>query len=934
MKQLLSARAILLFFAINLFVGVSAQTAIQGRVLDKKTKEPLTGATILIDGLKKVTSADIDGNFKFENLAPGKYTLVISYVSYTTLRMSDIAVQNAKSTTLNVELEDASLQLKSVQVVAQRRTDTELSMLKSVRASLQVVNGISSQQIGRTLDKDASEVVKRVPGVTIQDNRFIVVRGLNQRYNNVWLNNAATPSSETDAKSFSFDVVPSSMIDNILVYKTGSPELTSEATGGFIKIFTKNIPDENFLNVEYGAGYNDQTTFKDTYRLPGAKLDFLGLGSGSRSLPSGFPTNLNLAGVEQRDAYALQLSNKWVAQQHTALPNQKLSVTFGKKWNLDNNARLGNITSVNYSNTYTTRDNMENYAYERFDPQTETPTYLYKYHANIYTDEFRVGLMHNWAYQSGTGNTKLEFKNILNQIGIDKTANTFGWNNYRLGNFKYFSNQYSARTTYSGQLSGAHKLNEATDAKLDWNGGFAYANRLEPNRQNWNMKENASGMYEYVIPTGASINELGRLYLTNHEYVGTGAINYEQKIKLADISTTLKAGGYTEYKSRNYAERSITYKGTNSGLYSDDQINALGFETLFTAPYLGQNKVIVPDEQTNVANKYRAQNLLAAGYLALNVPVGKINVYGGVRTEYNVLTLDGYFDVNTPVHINNPTVNLFPSINISYNLSEKSLVRLAYASTVNRPEFREVSPLVYYDFTEKTTITGNPDLKDASIQNLDLRYEHYSSPNEVLSIAAFYKHFKNPIEMVSVGIGSSYSFANAVGATNYGLEMELKKSLEKMIGLKNFALSLNASYIYSQVEFSNTLTERNRPLEGQSPVVINAALFYQNDEMGLSSSMMYNFVGKRIMVAAQLNQGQVVVPDIYEMPRHVLDFSLNKKIGKRWELKFGIKDLLAQNFVTQQTFDYNKDGVSKSVTLTNKVYNLGRIWSVGASLKL
>jgi outer membrane receptor protein involved in Fe transport len=241
---------------------------------------------------------------------------------------------------------------------------------------------------------------------------------------------------------------------------------------------------------------------------------------------------------------------------------------------------------------------------------------------------------------------------------------------------------------------------------------------------------------------------------------------------------------------------------------------------------------------------------------------------------------------------------------------------------------------VYYDFTEKTTITGNPDLKDASIQNLDLRFEHYDSPNEVLSIAAFYKHFKNPIEMVSVGIGSSYSFANAVGATNYGLELELKKSLEKMIGLKNFALSLNASYIYSQVEFSNTLTERNRPLEGQSPMVINAALFYQNDEMGLSSSMMYNFVGKRIMVAAQLNQGQVVVPDIYEMPRHVLDFSLNKKIGKRWELKFGIKDLLAQNYVTQQTFDYDKGGVSKSVTLTNKVYNLGRIWSVGASLKL
>lgn len=933
MKQLIVPRVILSCLSIAFSLTIAAQTVIQGRILDKKSKEPLTGATILVEGSKKAASADIDGNFKLENLIPGKYTLVISYVSYTTQRIPNIVVEKARPLILNVEMEDAALQLKSVQVVAQRRTDTELSMLKSVRSSVQVVNGISSQQIGKTLDKDASEVVKRVPGVTIQDNRFIVVRGLNQRYNNVWLNNAATPSSETDAKAFSFDVIPSSMIDNMLVYKTGSPELSSEATGGFIKIFTKNIPDENFLNVEYGAGYNEKATFKDTYRLSGSTLDFLGFGSGARSLPSDSPDNFNLVSIAQRDAYALQLSNNWVAKRHTALPNQKLSVALGKKWDLKNNAKLGTITSLNYSNTYSTRKNMENYAYERFDPTTETPTYLYKYHADVYTDESKVGLMHNWAYQT-SGGTKLELKNIFNQIGIDKTANTSGWNNYRLANFKYFSNQYSGRTTYSGQLSGTHKLNEEKEAKLDWNAGFAYANRLEPNRQNWNMKENTNGVYEYVLPTGASINELGRLYLTNHEYVGTGAVNYEQKVKISDLLTTLKAGAYSEYKSRNYSERSITYKNTNSGLYTDDQINALGFETLFTESYLGQNKVITLDEQTNVANKYQARNLLTAGYVALSLPIGKLNIYGGVRAEYNVLTLDGYFDVNTPVHINNPTVNLFPSVNASYNLSEKSLIRLAYASTINRPEFREVSPLVYYDFTEKTTVTGNPDLKDASIQNLDLRFELYPSPNETFSIATFYKCFNNPIEMVSVGTGSSYSYDNAISATNYGLELEMKKSLENLIGLRNFALSMNVSYIYSQVKFDDNLIERSRPLQGQSPVVVNAALFYQNDKMGLSSSLMYNVVGKRILIAAQLNQGQVVVPDVYEMPRHVVDFSLNKKIGKRWELKLGVKDLLSQNFVTQQTYDYIKDGVSKSATLTNKVYKPGRIWSIGASLKL
>ncbi|HEY5589857.1 MAG TPA: TonB-dependent receptor, partial [Paludibacter sp.] len=295
--------------------------------------------------------------------------------------------------------------------------------------------------------------------------------------------------------------------------------------------------------------------------------------------------------------------------------------------------------------------------------------------------------------------------------------------------------------------------------------------------------------------------------------------------------------------------------------------------------------------------------------------------------------LNGYFNINTPVAVDQPSLNLFPSINSTYNFTEKSLVRIAYASTINRPEFREVSPLSYYDFTEKNSVTGNPDLKDATIQNLDVRFEHYPTPNETFSIAAFYKHFSNPIEMVSVGSGSAFSFDNALAATNYGVELEVKKSLETLIGLRNFSLSLNASYIYSQVQFANLQTERNRPLQGQSPFVVNAALYYQNDQLGWSSSLMYNVMGKRILVAAQLNQGLVIIPDIYEMPRHVVDFSLNKKIGKQLELKLGIKDLLSQNFVTQQTYDYVKDSTSKSATLTNKVYNLGRTWTMGASWK-
>lgn len=915
-----------LFFLLFATLVIHAQTVIKGTVMDRKYNEPLTGAAILVEGTSNGTTADIDGNFEIK-VAPGTYNLIVSYVSYKTQKLTAIKVVSGQPTILNINMEEAAMELESVQVVAQVKTDTDLSLLRSVRTSIQVVSGVSSQQISRTLDKDASEVVKRIPGVTIQDNRFIVVRGLNQRYNNVWLNNAATPSSETDVKAFSFDVIPSNMIDNLLIYKTGSAENPAEATGGFIKIATKNIPDENFTTAEYSIGYNDQTTFKNALFLPGKTADIIGLGQLQRGLPSVFAADLNKLSIVQRDAQALALSNQWVAQPVTALPNQKIGFTTGRKWNLQEGARLGTLTSLSFSNSYSTRSDMLNYMYERYDTQNQTPVYLYQYNANIYNRDYRIGLMHNWAYQNAFG-TKLELKNLLNIAGIQNNSNTEGWNNYRVSNFRYYSSQYSSRTTYSGQLLGKHQIAGDETNTIDWNVGFAYANRIEPDRQNWSQKEVSAGQYQYVLPDVPSINELGRLYMKNHEFIYTAGSNWEKKTTISELNPTFKAGVYGEYKTRNFNERSLTYRNAY-GPFSATQINALPFETLFTEQYLGNGKAISIDEQTNVANNYQAQNLLAAGYAQFTLPVGKVNLTAGLRGEFNRLTLQGYYNASSPVNVDEPNFDLFPSINSSYNLNEKTLLRLAYSRSMNRPEFREVAPLTYYDFTEKNSVVGNPSLKNASIQNVDLRFEFYPTPTETFTIAAFFKDFTNPIEMVSIGAGSLYSFDNAVGATNYGIELELRKSLN-FIGLNRFSVNINTSLIHSSVEFADTESERTRALQGQSPYVVNAGLYYQHDELGISSNIMYNVMGERILVAAQLNQGQVLIPDIYETPRHVIDFSFNKKLGKKLELKFGLKDILAQDHRTQQTYE---DGNGGSVTLVNKLYNTGRTISLGATWK-
>lgn len=923
-------RISLLFILTFAFYSFSfSGSSIKGRIQDKKSGEPLTGAAILIEGTSSGTTADIDGNYEIK-VQPGKYNLIVSYVSYKTQKLTGIMVVAGSPTILNIEMEEASMELESVQVVGKAKTDTDLSLLRNVKSALQVVSGISSQQISKTLDRDASEVVKRVPGVTIQDNRFIVVRGLNQRYNNVWLNNAATPSSETDVKAFSFDAIPSNMIDNILIFKTGSAENAAESTGGFIKITTKNIPDENFLQAEYGLGYNEITTFKEAYFLPLKAADLIGFGQASRNLPVNFPENLNKLSVNQRDAYGLILSTNWIAQPTKALPNQKFSFSSGKKWALDGGKKIGYITSVTYSNNYSSRNNMLNNMYERYDESAGTPVFLYQYQSDMFSRDFKTGIMHNWAYQDNKGN-RIEFKNLFNQIGQEKSSVTAGWNNYRMSNFRYYSNQYSSRTTYSGQLSGNHQIKNSEENKSDWNIGFSYANRIEPDRQNRSEKEVSPGVYQYVIPDVPSINELGRLYMKNHEYVSTAALNREKKIQILNYNSTLKAGLYNEYKTRNFSERSLTYRNAYGNL-NTDEINGIPFNDLFTETYSGTGKVLSIDEQTNVANNYKAQNQLHAAYLSFTLPVNLFNFNLGIRAEYNRLMLHGYYNASSPVEVDEPTLNFFPAVNVSYNLNARNLLRIAYSGSINRPEFREIAPITYYDFSEKNSVVGNPSLKDAKIRNIDMRYECYPTPNETFTLAAFYKDFTNPIEMVSIGAGSLYSFENAPGATNFGVEVEIKKTLT-FIGLEHFSLNFNASLIKSLVRFDDHESERDRPLQGQSPYVINTGIYYQNDKAGISSNLMYNVMGQRILVAAQINQGNVDAPDIYEMPRHVVDFTFNKKLGDKLELKFGIRDLLAQDYKTVQNFKFEKNGVLQHVILTNKLYNTGRTWSLGVNYK-
>lgn len=926
---------------IGLSGSVLAQTGtIEGFVLDKKTNETLISAQILIDGTTKGTVSNIDGQYQLTNINPGKHFIKVSYIGYYPLLIESIVVGADKTTPLNIMMDASDVSIDELVVSAKRRSSSDETMITSIKSSPLVVSSISGQQIQRSQDKDASEVVRRVPGITIIDDRFIIIRGLNQRYNNVWLNNAATPSSESDVKAFSFDVIPSSLIENIMIFKSTAPEFPADFTGGFIKISTKNMPVDNFTTIDYATAWRTSTTSENFYSYKGGQTDWLGFDDGTRALPKGFPSDLKLVTDANTINNLSKAFNKnWTATTSTARPDQKFGITLGRKIKLKRIA-LGNTSSFNYSNALDYAP-INNNSYTSYNTIDDLPSYRFKYKDDQYTNNVKINLLHNWSLYLNKNN-RIEIRNLFNQSSFTRTTLRDGHDYYSSIDIRSYEYRFMSRSTYSGQLSGQHAFNEGI-SKLDWNLGYAYANRLEPDRKVLTTKLNENtGNYELALPFTANPRLAGRLFQDNREHIFSNGVNYENSFDLGHYPPTLKLGYYLEYKIRDFNARNIGYAyGMNFDPTATDLLSR-PFDQIFQDVNFDYYNGLKIAESTNKSDSYKSNNKLFAGYLGLNIPFSlKLNLYFGLRAEQNRMTLSSYEPgLNTPVKVDNNRFNLFPSANLSYKITDKSVIRFAYGRSINRPEFREIAPFVFYDFNDVAGYSGNPNLKDATIQNIDLRFENYPSSTETFSIALFYKSFVNPIEMVYVDAGSGlqYSFENAKGAKSMGVELDLRKSLEFIPLLNSFSLVMNGSLIYSRVDFSSELsaTEKDRPLYGQSPYIANAGLYYQSPSNGWSVSALYNVIGKRIIVVGQIAQNpEDNIPDLYEMPHNLIDITVTKKIGKHFEVKGGIKDLLNEKYKLQQNFSFFKQSENAQVerNLSTKEFKRGSVFSLSLSYK-
>lgn len=918
---------LLLLFSFSFLFGQTGE--IKGVVTDKKSRETIIGANVSIKGTTRGVSTNLDGYFEIKGLTPGNYQIEVSFISYKK-RSFDVKVPTGKAVTLNVELEEEIASLQGVTITETRKKDSEISVMSAIRNSNLVINGVSREQIARSQDRDASEVIRRVPGITLVEGRFVMVRGLSERYNEVWLNNSVTPSSEADVKAFSFDAIPGGMIDNILVFKTPAPELPASFAGAAIQVYTRNNPDKNSTSLSYSASYRENTTFKNFEKFKGGGLDFLGFDDGTRSLPSNFPTHLNtlndfndpqyLANQQKLVSLSREMNKLWTTSSSTAIPDQRFSFDLQRKIPL-RNGYLSNITSLSYTNTSATRTKYRN-NYQVYDIANDKSSPNFLFEDQEYTATAKISLLHNWSWRINDYNT-IEFRNLFNQIGQSRAILREGTEYYSGQDIKSMENGYLSRATYSGQFGGKHLFSKSDD-RLEWNLGFSYGNRHEPDVKRLTFIKQTNdptspyyGSYGLGLNYTASPKYAGRVFMDLNEYIVMGGSNYDHKFTLWGDEIDFKGGIYGEYKKRSFDTRLLGYKIANSSQF-DPTLLFKPVDEIFSDENINLNSGIILDETTNPSDSYKASNLTGAGFAALKIPFGSLfNLYAGVRVEFNNQKLDGYNSDNPtiPVNLNNSETGLFPSANLTYSINEKSLLRLAYGRTINRPEFREIAPFVFYNFEYNAAFSGNPDLETSHIDNLDLRYEFYPSPFDMLTIGVFYKNFDKPIEVkyIESGSGLQYGFQNATSARSLGAELELRKSLLPLAEtsfsfLKDFVLVTNLSFIDSKVKFPKGGLERDRPMQGQSPYIVNAGIYYQNDKSGLGMSLLYNVIGKRVSVVGQPYQNpDEDIPDVYEMPRNSLDFTFTWKRGEHWTIKGGIQDIISQDVVFKQTVSFSKD---------------------------
>lgn len=912
------------------FLGLSvyAQNGIiRGKVTDVETGESLIGATVIIEGTTTGASADLDGNFSIENVAPGKYNLVCQFISYEAKKIENVEVVSGEVTIQNFVMGTSAIDLGlDIEITARANRESENYLLSMQKKSARVMDGISAQQISRSGDGDAAGAVKRVTGVTVEGGKYVYVRGLSDRYSRTTLNGGTLPGLDPNRNSVPLDIFPTNLVDNILIIKSFTPDLPGDFTGGLIDINTKDFPEKLTIQFSSSLGFNTNASFNSDF-IVGERTsnDWLASSGPERDVPAivlnneipnrgSFGADLDLLG-----RMGTSFRNNWDPVNLTPGFNHGHSFSVGNQTKLFNKS-FGFNLGVTYdrgfdfyspefdgfTGRYTlTGTGVEN---EILNPERELQD-------TQGTEEVLIGALFG---------SSLKF-NSNNKMGFSLTHVRNGENKGRFQQGPNFSDdfekliqirsvEYLEREMTTAQLSGEHLLPGLKNLKIDWLANYATSSESTPDLRVFTntVLFNSAGDTLYVIEPGL-YPVPARFFRNLDEKTYEGLVNLELPLKTeANKTSLIKAGAAYLFKERTFVQDRYDFRSANglefngsTTAYFDPANGDVANGSATGSPYF---YMVDGDD---LKNSYDASQYVLGAYAMadywLSPTLRAIVGARFERTEMELISRDP-FQQRGEITEN----DILPSLNLTWSYSENKNLRAAYTRTLARPTFHELAPFALFDFRDQFILVGNPNINRTMVDNLDLRWEFFMKPGEILAVNPFYKVFTDPIEKVVNPEAQNFEveFKNNDEAVVYGIELEFRKNLGNLTQspkLDNFSFGFNVTYLRSEVKIDSVElvairatrpdAEDTRPMFGQSDWIVNSYLNYSNNDLGLDFNLSYNVSGPKITL---ITKGGT--PDVYLQPIHMVDANVSKSLAERWTLGLSAHNLL--NAVNDRTYSF------------------------------
>lgn len=901
--------------------GVGAQEASSGlriQLVDASSKTPLPGVRVRIASRRVETNDEGKAEVK---LPPGLYDLETRYDLYEPEKVSQVEVEAGEIRDVIIELNYIEGSGEEIIVEVFLKRGTEEAQLRLRRESSAVQDGVSAEEMSRSGDGDAGGAVKRVVGATLVGGQYLFVRGLGGRYIATLLNGAPLPSTDPDQPGVQLDLFPSSVLSSLTLVKTFTPDLPGDASGGTLQLSTKDFPDQFGVGLTLSLGFNDRTSFQNAPLGQTGGLDWFGMDDGTRNTPRALPKDRPLLPSEALpqdgvDQIGQRFKNTWRIADGLVGPNGKIGFNMGDTLRVGAR-RVGYVFNLSYSNSsQTIRGERVSRVYLKDAEDGEVGSIPERERISTTQAVQWGGLFSLKAELSRKDQMGLVL--LGTQTGEAYTGVLTGYDADLDADVRQSRVRYTERNLWLAQLLGDHKESLPFGMSAKWNITGSLGNRSEPDTKDLILTAN-TGTNQYRWRPSPGSGE--RLFLSLGQRELGGSADVSLPLSMFNIKPQIKFGGAVRVNEREFSLRRFLYLTGPNYVPTDAFLEP---QELFARQNVGDKVRLF--ETTSASDGYRASQSVLAAYLMADVPVASwMKLIGGARVEsfrQSVLPQSPFqtqTDASAGGH--RTDVDVLGSVGLIFTLSEQVSVRAGYGSTVARPQVRELAPFLYPDFIRLRNILGNPALKRARLDNFDARLEWFPSVKDVLALTLFAKNFENPIEMVAFA-NNTFSYANASGGFNAGVEFEVKLGLQHLSkALEGFDVGTNATFLHSEVRISDAdrgqSTSQSRPLAGQSPFVINASLGYENEPSGFGLRIMYNVFGRRLSEV-----GREGLPDIYQEPTHSMDLAVDWKVIKEVSLKLNIENILYDDTELTQG----------GVRIQN--YNQGLTGTLGVSINL